>query len=422
MAQAYDVVVVGAGLAGLNAARRLHRAGLSVVVLEASDAVGGRVRTDTVDGLLLDRGFQLLNPCYPRARSDLDLAALDLRMFQAGAVVGRGAGRFVVADPLRSPRDLPADLRLPVGSLRAKAGFLRWAATVGFGPARRIKAGADRSLADELSRRGLDGPLVESVVRPFLAGVLGEDELRTSRRFAELLIRSFVRGTPGVPATGMQAIPDQLASALPPGTVRLNSAVTSVEPGIVRCAAGEYHARAVIVAADPIAAAGLTGLPAPAMNALTTFYHLASSSPAQRRLLHLDGDRRGPVVNTAVLTDVAPGYAPGRALIASSVLGTDSSAAMERRVRAQAGLVYGVDAGEWEHVTTYAIPHALPAMPPGTPLRKAVHLRDGLYVAGDHRDTASQQGALASGHRAAGAVLRQLGRSGDHVRDRAERS
>ena len=409
MTDTCDVVVVGAGLAGLNAARRLHRAGLSVLVLEASDAVGGRVRTDTVDGMLLDRGFQLLNPSYPRARTDLDLAALDLRTFQAGAVVGRGDGRFVVADPLRSPRDLPADLRLPVGTLRAKAGFLRWAATVGFGPTGRIKRGPDRSLAEELGRRGLDGPLTDSILRPFLSGVLGEDELRTSRRFAELLVRSFVRGTPGVPAAGMQAIPEQLAADLPKGMVRLESPVSSVTDGRVRTEGGEVSARAVLVAADPVTAARLTGLPAPTMNSLTTFYHRATGSPAQRRLLHLDGDRRGPVVNTAVMTDAAPTYARGHALIASSVLGVDSSADMERRVRAQVGLVYGVDPGEWEHVATYPIPHALPAMPPGTPLRKPVHVADGVFVAGDHRDTASLQGALVSGDRAARAVLARLG-------------
>jgi Flavin containing amine oxidoreductase len=404
-----DVVVIGAGLAGLTAARRLHRAGLAVIVLEASDAVGGRVRTDTVDGMLLDRGFQLLNPSYPRARTDLDLAALELRTFQAGAVVGRGEGRFVVADPLRSPRDLPADLRLPVGSLRAKASFLRWAATVGFGPAGRIKHGSDRSLADELRRRGLDGPLTDSILRPFLSGVLGEDELRTSRRFAELLVRSFVRGTPGVPAAGMQAIPDQLAADLPDGMVRLSNPVTSVDGDLVRTAHGDVSARAVLVATDPVTAARLTGLPTPTMNALTTFYHRSPASPARRRMLHLDGDRRGPVVNTAVLTDAAPTYAPGHALIASSVLGVDSSLDMERQVRTQVGSIYGVDPGEWEHVATYPIPHALPATPPGTPLRRPVHVAEALFVAGDHRDTASLQGALVSGGRAATAVLTRLG-------------
>ncbi len=402
-----DVVVVGAGLAGLNAARLLCAAGLEVAVLEAGDAAGGRVRTDRVDGVLLDRGFQLFNPAYPQAPRVFDLDALQLRTFGAGVMVAHGNTRQVLADPRRMPREALSAVRLPIGSLREKLAFARWAAVVGFGRADRIKRQPDTSLAEGLRARGLTGALTTGVLRPFLAGVLAEDEFATSLRLAELLVRSFVRGTPGVPAAGMQALPDQLVAGLPAGTLHLNTPVTTVRPGSLDSAEGIWQPRAVLVAAGPLASAALIGAPAPYVRALTTFYHLAPRSPAKKPLLHVDSDRRGPLVNTAVITDAAPSYAPGRTLIASTVLGERPDVELEARTHA--ALVYGVDVTGWEHIATYPIAAALPATPPGTALRRPVALGDGLFTAGDHRDTASIQGALVSGRRAAAAVRTYLG-------------
>jgi phytoene dehydrogenase-like protein len=408
MAESCDVVIIGAGLAGLVAARTLCGAALDVVLLEAQDGPGGRVRTDRVDDLLLDRGFQLLNPSYPQAPRTFDLRGLRLQSFEAGAMVAHGERRHVVADPRRMPKDALGALLLPLGSLREKAAFARWVAEIGFGPAARIKRGDDTALAEELRRRGIDGALAGGVLRPFLAGVLAEDEFRTSRRLAELLVRSFVRGTPALPEDGMQALPDQLAARLPEGVLRLDTPAITVRAGAVDTAAGTITARAVVVATDGSTAAALTGAPDPGGRALTTFYHLAPASPATRRLLHLDADRRGPIVNSAVLTDTVPTYAPGRTLVSSTVLGSDASAQMERAVRAHAAIVYGADTSRWEHVASYPIPHALPETPPGTPVRRPVSLGDGRYIAGDHRDTASIQGALVSGRRVAAAVRRDL--------------
>jgi hypothetical protein len=360
--------------------------------------------------MLLDRGFQLLNPSYPAARLNLDLKGLQLRTFDPGAVIARGAHRYAVLDPRRAPGQALTGLRLPIGSLREKFTLAWWALDTGYGPAARIKNAPDETLAEHLARHGLTGELTDTVLRTFLAGVLGEDELRTSARFGRLVMRSFVRGTPGIPADGMQALPDRLAALLRSGVLRTSTAVTALHGTRVDTAGGIVTGRAVVIATDARAAAQLLGQPQPRTRALTTFYHLAPESPASRPLLHLDADRRGPVVNTAVLTDVAPTYAPDRVLVSSTILGADGSAQAEQGVRRHVGIIYGAATSSWQHVATYPIADALPETPPGTSIRRPVSLGDGRYVTGDHRDTASIQGALVSGRRVAAAVLADLSR------------
>ena len=377
-------------------------------VLERGDAVGGRVRTDRREGLLLDRGFQLLNPSYPAVQQLLDVAALDLRPFEAGVVVARGEGRVVVADPRRSPRHAASTLVGP-GTLREKLALLRWATQVGYGDPRRITRTPDEPYADTLRHQHVDGELSRAVLEPFLAGVLGEDQQQTSRRFVELVLRSFVRGTPALPATGMQAIPEQLAARLPDDVLHLEQPVESLDRTTVVTSSGRIAAAAVLVATDGVAAHRLLGLPAPRQRALTTFYHLADSPPTRRAILHVDGDRRGPVVNSAVVSNVAPSYAAGgRVLVSTTVLGDHDDCATEHSVRQQLRWLYGCDPTRWELAATYAIPHALPAMLPPLTIRQPVALGDGRFVAGDHRDTASIQGALVSGRRAAHAILDHL--------------
>ena len=403
-----EVVVVGAGLAGLAAARRLTGRGVEVTLIEASDAVGGRARTDRVDGLQLDRGFQLLNPAYPEAARVLDLTALDLQPFDAGVVVATGGRRNVLADPRRAPAHALSSLTAP-GSLREKAAFALWAGRVGFGDPRRFTTAPDEPLAAALSRRGINGRLRSSVVEPFLAGVLAEDGQESSRRFVDLLVRSFVRGTPSLPAAGIQAMPDQLAAALPAGCIHVGVRVKTVRGTSVSTNAGVVSSSAVVVATDPRTAVRLAGLSTVVMRGLTTFYHLADQPFTDSRMLHVDGDRRGPVINSAVVSNIAPSYAGGRGtLVASTVLGVRADPQTEQAVRAQLRLIYGYDPRRWQLVAAYPVTGALPAMLPPLNLRQPVALGDGVFVAGDHRDTASIQGALVSGRRAADAVLRHL--------------
>ena len=413
-----DVIVVGAGLAGLCAALRLAEAGVAVEVLEASDDVGGRVRTDVVDGLRLDRGFQLYNPAYPEARRRLDHGALDLRPYLAGVVVTLNGRQHRLGDPRRQPSWMRASLSAPVGSPLAKARFAALALRAAITPPAMLTRQADTSSALALSRAATEGPLLESVLRPFLAGVFGEAELTTSRRFLDLALRSFVRGTPSVPSLGMGQIPRQLAEHLPSRTITFGAEVIEVGPTTVRTTQGTAWARAVIVATDASTAARLVpGLPEPRWNSLTTFYHLAGQPPSPLPVLHIDGHRRGPVVNTSVITNVAPSYASnGRHLVSSTCVGVHDGPVDERAVRAHLALIYGRDTASWEHVRTDVIARALPAMPPPHPVRSPLEFgrdgidgAEGIVVGGDHRDTSSIQGAMVSGRRAAHAVLARLG-------------
>ena len=414
---AVAVVVVGAGLSGLAAARYLTARGVEVTVLEASDGVGGRVRTDVVDGFRFDRGFQLYNPAYPEGARVLDHEALDLRPFIAGAriVVSRGGRRRVerVADPRRQPSWALPSLLAHIGSPLSTARFGAYAVSRAVRSVESLLRDPDVTTEEALRRAGADRSLMERVLRPFLSGVFLESELSTSRRFLDVVLKSFIQGTPGVPALGMARIPEQLAAGL---DVRLGHRVASASARTVDVAGGDTHpADAVIVATDPASAAGLIAdIPAPAARSVTTWYYRPTCAPEDladgQAVLVLDGDRRGPLVNTVVLTHAAPDYAPvGSTLISASALGVWDTPEHEQAVREHLGWLYDVPTRDWELLASYPIPYALPAMPVPFELQRPVRAAGGLYVAGDHRDTSSIQGALVSGRRAAQALLTDLG-------------
>ena len=406
-ADSTDVLVVGAGLAGLACAVGLTHAGLDVTVLEASDGVGGRVRTDEVDGMLLDRGFQVHNTGYPEARRILDHASLDLRSFDAGALVRYGDRLHRVGDPRRLPGWAASTALAPIGGLKDKAVLGATAARSALSSPKRLLRAPESTTYEALRARGLSDTVIDRFLRPFLAGVFLEAELATSSRFFDLVLRSFALGTQCLPAAGMGAMPAQLAARLAADQICLSTPVSAVAPGAVTSARGVLTARAVVVATDgPAAADLLPEVTTPPYNRTTTTYYLAPQAPTTEAAILLDGEASGPVTSTVPITNAAPSYAPGRCLITSSVLGPP----VDHRVElAHLARIYGVDTARWDRVGQYDVVAGLPDMrPPMGNLRRPVRLEPGLYVCGDHRDSGSIQGALVSGRRAATAVLREL--------------
>ncbi|WP_317446813.1 FAD-dependent oxidoreductase [Streptomyces collinus] len=404
----WDVVVVGAGPAGLACARDLSALGLRVRVLEASDQVGGRMRTDLVEGFVVDRGFQVFNTAYPQVRHRLPLGELRLRPFTPGFLIHDDGRRMRFADPTRAPRQALSGLAAGLAGPRDLAALAALTGFAALAPSALVKRVPDMPTRRALARTGFDDAFVERFFRPFLSGIFLEDELTTSSRFFPLVWRTMVRGTLCLPAAGVGAVPALLASALPPGVVALESPVAALtEDGVLDGDGRTVAARAVVVAADAQTAARLLpGLAVPPYRTVTTYYHVAGRSPLNEPTLVTDVRRR--FVNSVVLSEVHAFHAPrGYALVATSVLGGDREG-REKDVRAALTEAYGTDTATWERLTTRTVAAALPAMDPPLSFSKRSRVAAGRFVCGDHRATGSVQGALASGARAAREVAAYL--------------
>jgi phytoene dehydrogenase-like protein len=404
-----DVVIVGAGLAGLSAARHLHRAGVPTTVCEAADDVGGRVRTDRLDGFLLDRGFQVLLPAYPELRRQADVAGLKPRAFWRGILAMTTAGRSWLAAPWHGPQALAGSAGFLLGHPRDSAAMVALSFRDALAPGPVLRAADPGATTLEDLQGRFSAAVIADVFRPFLAGVFLDPSLSTPARLFHLIWRCFVRGGGVLPESGMQQLPRQLAAGLPPGTVRTGTPVTEVTSSGVRTEAGEHiQARAVVIATDGTSAAALApGVAEPRWHPVTTFYYRLPASPLRAPVLAVDG-RDDLLLNTVVLSDVVPGYAPaGAALAAASVPG-HADPALGPQVRERLARMHGTSTRDWEFLEAYPIVRALPAMHAGQPFARPVRLAPGRYVCGDHRDTPSIQGALVSGRRAASAVLADL--------------
>lgn len=408
----HDVVLIGGGMAGLACALHLHERGRTPLLLEAGGEVGGRVRTDQLDGFLLDRGFQVLLTGYPEARALLDFDALELGYFEPGALV-YADGRFHrVSDPFRRPRHALATLTSPVGSLADKLRVLGVRRRATRGDLDALFLRDQMATIDHLRARGFSEQMIDRFFRPFLGGIFLENELQTSSRIFEFVFRMFSRGYAAIPARGMGELARQLRERLPAHAVRTHARVDSIADGRIVLEGGEQiRADAVVVATEAAEAGRLIGGTKPPKDrGVACLYFAAEHAPCAEPILVLNGSGEGPINNLCVPSQVAPGYAPdGKSLISVSVVSSIALAdpQIENSVRRQLVQWYGEVADRWRLLRIYRIPRALPDQSPiscaARPLDARV--RRGLYRCGDHMVSGSLQGALLSGRRAADAVL-----------------
>lgn len=421
---ARDAVVVGAGVAGLSAARVLGEAGVRVRVLEASDAVGGRVRSDVVDGFVLDRGFQVFLEGYPECRAVLDYGALELCRFLPGAQVRVGRRFYVVADPFRAPLLAASGLFSPVGSFvdKLRVALLRMR-LVGMDSARLLEPHEEEVLLDQflMQGEGFSGNMVDRFFRPFYQGIFLAPLEQQSSRVFEFVFRMFASAPASLPAGGIGQVAEQLVDSVPKEHVEisLNSPVQSVSGGHVVVGDEQLDASVVIVATDGPAAARLLGdsgvTSNPSRGSICLYFTSPRPPPIARPMLALNGEgpRDGPVNNMFIPSLVAPSYAPdGQTLISTTIVGDEadrSDAELEASVRKQMRNWFGgeeVDA--WQLLRVYRIPHSQSAQNPDYDFDRGVVVKDGLYVCGDHRNSPTLNGAMVSGRQAAEEALKYL--------------
>ncbi len=411
-----DVVIIGAGIAGLSCALTLQKNNVTFAVLESGDSVGGRIQTDLKDGFRLDHGFQVLQTGYPEARRMLDFENLQLQKFPAGVAV-RYDGRFhIIADPRHHPRYILSTLASPVGTLKDRLGMLRLARSVCQGTFDQLFSQPEEKTIDFLQNRGFSEGFIRRFFVPFFAGACLDPTIQASSRVLQYIFRVFAAGDAALPAKGMGAIPKQMAAKIPPETVHLNSRATAIDDTIVTLADGsKIEGRRVVIATSQPALEKLLGLPSSDVSIGESCLYFASDwrPPFRDPFLVLNGDGNGPINNLAFPSQVAPGYSgSGKTLIAVVVLGEHyfGKEDLESQVRSQCHGWFGNAVKDWDHLHTYNIVHALPCQEPPTPnpCMLPAPVRENVRACGEHGSLPGTQWALLSGRKTAEAIVEEL--------------
>ncbi len=406
------VVIVGAGLAGLNCARILTSQKVPVKILEKSDGVGGRVRTDVVDGFRLDRGFQVLLSAYPEASQTFDIPSLEMSAFEPGALIRLDRGFVRLSDPWRRPSKALATVLSPAATLGDKLRIARLRKQVCRGSVTDLLNRPRTKTEDRLRELGFSSKILDRFFRPFLGGVFLERELETPSSFFEFVFRMFSEGDAVLPRDGMGALAQQLAAPLPDECLELHAEVKAVSKNQVQLANGRaVDAAAVVVAVEPSGVDQiLPGFPKASMRSVTCAYYAADTAPLVEPILVLNGTGRGPINNLCVSSQVVPNLAPADQSLVSVTTLQDFSTSDDRQhaLRAQLEDWYGPSARGWRLLREYEISHALPPVSDRRSETSVSHA--GVWVAGDHLETPSIEGALISGRKTAEAILSEIDR------------
>ncbi len=420
------VIIIGAGMAGLTCAVYLKQAGINALVLDTADGVGGRVRTDLVEGFRLDRGFQILLTAYPEAQRLLNYSELNLYSFRSGALIHQQSPEpqwIKLLNPFQEPLSVFQTLVSSVGTLGDKLRIVELLRRTQELPISELFRQTPTTTLAFLHEMGFSDQIIERFFRPFFGGVFLEDALTTSSNFFEFCFRMFFMGGAAIPANGIEAIPKQLANRLSSEQIRLQTSVKQIDGNTIYLNSGEVlTGRTIVLAVDAAQAARLTGRPVPseqAFNHTTCTYFAVKSDqfgkrPSQEKLLLLNTHRSSAVHNVAILSDVAPAYAPaGQTLISVSTqsLVLLNEAELTKQIRAELSGWFGEAVQQWRHLRTYHIPHALPAYNPeqagNDAIRQPLKLTDTLYQCGDQTAYPSLNAAMQTGREVAEMISRK---------------
>ncbi len=397
-----EFLVVGAGLAGLTAAKVLSQSGREVLLLEKSDGVGGRVKTDQYKDFLLDRGFQVLLTAYPELPKHLNLSLLGLHSFESGATIFSDGHFSKVGDPFRNVSSIMSTAFTKTIGIQDKIKLLKLRNSLIGRKKIYLQQKDDKRILETFEELGFTSKAINSFFKPLVGGIQLDPTLSGSTRLCFLVLKMLFIGDAAVPSRGMGAISEQLSKQINESSIRLTSTVDKVEGKKVILESGEsFLPSNLIIATEGPATAKLLGQESPLSRSVSCIYFSAPQAPSSSKAILLNGEKNGPALNVAIMSNISPSYSKnGKALIAVAIPDTIKPDSMEN-VLIQMRKWFGDSVDSWEHIKTYSIEHGQPDLRPGDPFRKSIKNSEGVYICGDHRDTPSIQGALVSGRRAA---------------------
>ena len=381
------ILIVGGGIAGLQAANILHQNNTDFILFEKQASVGGRVSSTKKDGFILDRGFQVLQTSYPEVQRSLDLSKLQLHFFESGAMVKDQ----LFFNPLRRPFDLFSSDILTFKDVFSLAKI--WYRLQGVVPA---LDGNKQTTQELIESYTFSNRFKNEFLIPFFQGVFLQEALTQPASLFFYYLQQFLYGNAAIPSGGMQAIPDQMASSLPTDKLKLNQEIVAISPTSVTLKSGEIiEGDAVILAVDLPVAAKILGLQTPQTLASRTFYFSAKKAEKEPALLRLVGEQH--LLHFTCLTDVNPELAPkGKALYSATSLQGSSEeevkVALEKQLPGQ----------KLTFIHSFDIPHSLQKVEAYETVKNAAN---GIVLAGDYLEFPSLQGALHSGRKAAEEIL-----------------
>lgn len=406
----FSTVIIGGGISGLTCAKYLNEKGYSFMLLEGSDALGGRVRTDKVDGFLLDRGFQILLTNYPEAKKVLNYNNLDLKYFGSGAMIKAEKGFMKMENPFRNKMAYLTMAFSSVGSLSDKLKIRKFANELSEIPDDEFFEMDATDTLTFLRNYGWSEKMINNFFKPFYGGVFLENDLITSSNFFQFTFKQFFKGDAAIPADGMQAIPEQIAEMLPRNCIRKNARVKGFEGKQIFLDGGEViTADRIVVATDPKTGDKLLGeTNERAYNITTCTYFSAEISPLKgERFIALNPNRRGVVHNVCVPSDISAHYGnAGKALISVSTQGLEKldERNLTNRIKRELFDWFGASVNVWKHLKTYHIPESLVQYRAGSE-RQNSKLGDNLYRCGDYLAYPSLNAAMQTGREVAQMIM-----------------
>lgn len=409
--QDYKIHIIGAGISGLIAATVLEKNGLSPVIIETTDRVGGRVKTDIVEGYQLDHGFQVLLTAYPAAQKYLNLEALQLQTFIPGASIFKNGKQNSIGDPLRDKSLLLSTVFARVGTLSDKFKILKLNNKLKKKSLSEIFSSKEQTTKSYLVDFGFSSKMIHDFFNPFFSGIFLENKLETSSRMFEFVYKMFGEGDAALPKGGMQAIPKQLSNNLRRTTFKFNTKVATVNDSEIILEDGQkIKSDFTIIATEPSKLVNKLNKKVTEWQSCDTLYFETESRVINKPLIGLIPEKDAVINNIFYHTSLDSDLKGNKELLSVTVVDNQnlSSDKLIQRVKTELKQYCGIDVIKL--IKHYKIPMSLPKLQnlQYNLLPSQTRLTDTIFLAGDVQLNGSLNAAMIAGEKAALGVLDNL--------------